>query len=173
MKIGITGDTHGDMSTVRQIVKLAPPVERWLHTGDHAGDAVILESMTGLPMTKVLGNCDYDDRIANIDEIFVCEGFKIWLTHGHRYMGHTHIEELAWWAKQLEVDIVVYGHTHVPMVKYYGDKLLINPGSTARPRGGSKPSFAVLTLKKGEKPEVEFIQLPEKVRSYLGCFGSI
>ena len=31
----------------------------------------------------------------------------VWLTHGHRYMGHTHIEELVWWAKQLDVDIVI------------------------------------------------------------------
>lgn len=170
MKIGITGDTHGDIACIRQIVKLAPPVEQWLHTGDHAMDATVLAKLSGLPISKVLGNCDYDSNIANIDEIFVWEGFKIWLTHGHRYMGHTHIEELVWWAKQLDVDIVIYGHTHIPMKKYYGDKLLINPGSPARPRGNSKPSFAVLSLKQGEKPTVDFIELPEREKRYMGIF---
>ena len=52
----------------------------------------------------------------------------------------------------------VFGHTHVPLCEYYGDALLINPGSPSRPRGGSKPCFAVLTLQKGATPEVEFFQ---------------
>lgn len=171
MKIGITGDTHRDIACIRKIVQLAPPVEQWLHTGDHVGDAILLAKQTGLLVTKVLGNCDYDSQEANIDEIFVLEGFKIWLTHGHRYMGHTHVEKLAWWAKQLEVDVVIYGHTHIPMFKYYGDKLLINPGSPSRPRGGSRPSFAVLTLKQGEKPVIEFVELPVREPKYMGIFG--
>ena len=171
MKLGLTGDTHGDVACIRKIVQLSPPVEKWLHTGDHAEDAAFLESQTGLPVLRVLGNCDYNSKEANIDEIFVVEGFRLWLTHGHRYMGHTRIAELAWWAKQLDVDIVIYGHTHVPMCQYYGDKLLINPGSPTRPRGGSKPSFAVLTLKEGAKPEVEFIELPLREQKYAGIFG--
>lgn len=162
MRIAITGDTHKDLVSLRQVVKLAPPVAQWLHTGDYAEDALMLEKLTSLPVTKVVGNCDYTSGVANVDEIFVVEGYKIWLTHGHRYMGHTHIEELAWWAEQLDVDIVVYGHTHVPMCKYYGNKLLVNPGSPSRPRGSSKPCFAVLELHQGEKPQVEFVELPEK-----------
>lgn len=170
MRIGITGDTHADTAALRQVVKLAPPVECWLHTGDHAEDAAVLGKLTGLEVTKVLGNCDRNPDLANIDEIIVIEGFKIWLTHGHRYMGHTRLSELVWWAKQLEVDIVVYGHTHIPMFEYHGEKLLINPGSPSRPRGGSKPSFAVLTLKKGEEPKLEFIELPQKEKFYTGIF---
>lgn len=170
MKIGIMGDTHGDINVVRKIISIAPPVEMWLHTGDHAEDAYMLEKLTTLPVTKVLGNCDHNDKLANVDEIFDLEGFKIWLTHGHRYMGHTRISELPWWAEQLDVDIVVYGHTHIPMNKYFGKKLLINPGSPARPRGDSKPSFAVLTLNAGQKPIVEFIELPQPEKKYCGIF---
>ena len=172
MKIGIMGDTHGDTQVIRKILQMAPPVEMWLHTGDHAQDAYLLEKLAMVPVTKVLGNCDYDSKLANIDEIFSLEGVKIWLTHGHRYMGHTRIGELAWWAKQLEVDMVVYGHTHIPMNKYYGDKLLVNPGSPSRPRGGSKPSFAILTLKEGQTPEIELIELPVKEPIYRGIFAN-
>lgn len=170
MKIGILGDTHGDRAAIRQVLQLVPPVELWLHTGDHAEDAYLLEKLTGIEVIKVLGNCDFNPKLANVDEILTLEGHKLWLTHGHRYMGHTRIGELAWWAKQLEVDVVVYGHTHVPMNKYYGDKLLVNPGSPSRPRGGSKPSFAVMTLQAGEKPKVEFIELPTAEKSYMGLF---
>ena len=170
MKIGITGDTHGYMACLEQILQLAPDVDMWLHTGDHAEDAFELESLTDVRVIGVLGNCDYDAKQAHIDEFLELEGYKIWLTHGHRYMGTGRIEDLAWWAKKLEADIVIYGHTHVPMNEYYGEKLLINPGSPARPRGGSKPSFAVLTLVKGQKPSVEFVELPERERSYFSIF---
>lgn len=163
MRLGITGDTHGDARALRQILTLAPPVDKWLHTGDHAQDANLLQRLTGLPVLRVLGNCDGapgPEAAANVDEIFVEEGWRLWLTHGHRYMGHTRVAELAWWARQLEADIVVYGHTHVPMNEYYGETLLLNPGSPSRPRGGSSPSFAVLTLHAGVKPAVEFFELP-------------
>lgn len=173
MKLGITGDTHGSQTAIRKVLHKAPLVEQWFHTGDYATDGHLLQQLSGLPVTGVIGNCDGMSQEANVDEILVVEGFRIWLTHGHRYMGHTHIEELVWWAKKLEVDIVVYGHTHIPMNSYYGDVLLVNPGSPARPRGGSAPSFAVMTLKEGEKPFVEFIELePEKPR-YFSAFGQV
>lgn len=173
MRIGITGDTHGSQPAIRKIVNLAPPVEQWFHTGDYCQDALLLKQLSGLPVTGVLGNCDGLSKEANVDEILVLEGFRVWLTHGHRYMGHTHVEELAWWAKKLEVDIVIYGHTHIPMNSYYGDILLINPGSPARPRGGSEPSFAVLNLKEGEKPQVEFFHLEKEKPSYFSAFGIV
>lgn len=173
MRIGITGDTHGDQQALRRVVKQAPPVEQWFHTGDYAQDGLQLKQLTGLSVTGVLGNCDGMSQEANVDEILVLEGKRVWLTHGHRYMGHTHVEELVWWAKKLEVDIVIYGHTHVPMNTYYGDILLINPGSPSRPRGGSQPSFAVLTLKEGQPPQVEHIELESPKPTYFSAFGPV
>lgn len=93
------------------------------------------------------------------DEFLVLENYKLWLTHGHKYIQWNVKADLGYWAKELDQDIVVFGHTHMPLCEYYGDALLINPGSPSRPRGGSKPSFAVLNLQKGETPEVEFFQL--------------
>ena len=107
----------------------------------------------------VRGNCDIVANGAKVDEFLVLEGFKLWLTHGHKYIQWNVKADLGYWAKELEQDIVVCGHTHVPLCEYYGDALLINPGSPSRPRGGSKPCFAVLTLQKGATPEVEFFQL--------------
>lgn len=169
MKIGIIGDTHGSQQAIRKAVQLMPPVELLLHTGDYAPDANVLETLTGLPVIKVTGNCDRDG-LANPDEIFEREGFNIWLTHGHKYFHYGEVGELAWWANRLEANIVVYGHTHMPMAKWYGDVLLINPGSPARPRGGSKPSFAVLTLNEGEKPQVELIELPVEEPKVFSAF---
>ncbi|MCD8198832.1 MAG: metallophosphoesterase [Phascolarctobacterium sp.] len=161
MKIGVTGDTHGSEQALRRIIQLAPPVEIWLHTGDYSQDANFLADISGLPVIKVCGNCDPVEMRANPDEIFSIEGFRIWLTHGNRYLHYDDVEELAARAAKLEVDIVVFGHIHLPVAKWYGDILLLNPGSPARPRSEAGPSFAVLNLIAGQRANAEFIELTE------------
>jgi putative phosphoesterase len=47
---------------------------------------------------------------------------------------------------ELEVDFLVYGHTHVPFSARFGETLVINPGSVGEARGnnGGALSFAML-----------------------------
>ena len=37
-------------------------------------------------------------------------------------------------ADELDVEILVLGHTHVPMVERFGHTLVVNPGSVSEPR---------------------------------------
>ena len=132
VKIGITGDTHGSKQAIRQVLHAVPPVEYWFDPGEGK---------------------------ANVDEFITLAGQRIWLTHGHRYLHGYQVSELAWWARKLEADIVVFGHTHVPLVKWFGDVLLVNPGSPVLPRSEMGATFAVLTVKEGERPEAELYKL--------------
>lgn len=157
MIIGITGDTHGRNQALRQILSIAPPVDCWLHTGDYSQDAEFLAYETKLPVYRVAGNTDPIEGRANIDEVLNFDNYKLWLTHGHRYMKNYRIDELAWWGRKLEVNIVVFGHTHIPVVKWFGDILLINPGSPILPRDEQGATFAVLSLHNNQKPEVKII----------------
>lgn len=44
-----------------------------------------------------------------------------------------------------EVDLLVLGHTHVPFVKSFGDRLIVNPGSVGQPRDhDSRASWALV-----------------------------
>lgn len=159
MKVGIVGDTHGSKKAMRLVLSVTPPVDYWLHTGDYGQDGRFLAYETKLPFLSVAGNTDPVEGRANIDELITLGGKRIWLTHGHRYMHGYQIDEIAWWARKLDVDIAVFGHTHIPLIKWYGEILLINPGSPLLPRDEQGPTFAVLTLNEGEKPEVEIIKL--------------
>jgi len=48
-------------------------------------------------------------------------------------------------------DIVLLGHTHIPMLYQFNGRLVANPGSVGQPRDGDRrASFAMLTLSKGE-----------------------
>lgn len=47
-----------------------------------------------------------------------------------------------------EVDLLVLGHTHVPFVKSFGDRLIVNPGSVGQPRDhDSRASWALIDTK--------------------------
>ena len=151
MKIGIISDTHGSMAAIRKVLATAPPVECWA-----------LHNMINQTVYAVSGNCDVmrGPVEAKPDCFLEIEGFKLWVTHGHLYMGETRqISELAWWGQSMEQDIVIFGHTHVPVFKQISGIWLLNPGSPARPREGSHAGFAVLTLNRGHMPAVEFMEV--------------
>ena len=41
-------------------------------------------------------------------------------------------------------DVILLGHTHYPLIKSYGDKLIVNPGSVGQPRDqSSSASYAI------------------------------
>ncbi len=47
------------------------------------------------------------------------------------------------------IDIVMYGHTHKPVVDIDEDVIAVNPGSLAYPRQeGRRPSFLIMDLDK-------------------------
>ncbi|MCK4482280.1 metallophosphoesterase family protein, partial [Candidatus Bathyarchaeota archaeon] len=59
--------------------------------------------------------------------------------------------------KQNDFDVLVYGHTHNPSVKWEGNTLFINPGSPTDPLPPfiTKPSVALLRITKdGIMPEI-------------------
>ncbi|MDY6303324.1 MAG: metallophosphoesterase [Succiniclasticum sp.] len=159
MKIGIISDTHGDLQALRKVLAAAPPVERWIHCGDYGRDANLIEQVTGLPVVRVCGNCDVlRGPVTEPPDAYVeWEGYRIWVTHGHLYLGEgREVDQLFWWGRRLEQDMVIFGHIHRPVWEEQDGVWILNPGSPSRPRDGSKAGFAVLTLKRGESPQVEF-----------------
>jgi len=145
-------DTHGDISSAEKIVKLYPQAAKILHLGDFVSDSIILKKL--FPDKDVLavnGNCDGfvhretipDERILDI------EGKKILMVHGHRFGVKSELERLAKYAKQKEADLVLFGHTHIPVdVEKLGIHLL-NPGSPSYPNGIGYPSYALIEVGHG------------------------
>ena len=152
MKIGIGSDTNGDLKALDKVLKQAGPVDLWLHGGDYSQDAPFITAETGIPVYAVCGNCDlYEDRAA-AELVTKQEGFTIAMTHGNRYVRGNDYSRLLYWGQEKQADIVVFGHIHVPVELTEQGILIVNPGSPSRPRNGI-PSFGILTLEKGRKPE--------------------
>ena len=158
MKIGIMGDTHGDLDALEQVVKAAGSVEAWIHTGDYSQDAKTLESLSHVPVYAVCGNCDMYEGRAAMEKIVHLEGHTIWITHGNKYLRYDDEPILAQVGQEKKADIVVYGHTHLPVVKWYAKELVVNPGSPSRPRLGI-PTYATLTIAENTLPVAEICKL--------------
>lgn len=73
--------------------------------------------------------------------------YRVWITHGHNYyvsMGNETIKKVA---KQREIDIVMYGHSHKPVVDESDGVIAVNPGSLSYPRQyDRKPSYIMMEL---------------------------
>lgn len=145
MRIGLISDTHGNRAAIQKAVKLAGPVDHWLHAGDHVRDADYLRKFSAVPVHTVAGNCDIPDT-ALPEQFLTLGGCLIMLTHGHRYKVKHGLQELVWWAHQYEAKVVVFGHTHKAVVLREEGLLIINPGSPAFPRGDSTASFGLLEI---------------------------
>ena len=156
MRIGVISDTHGNVQVIRRMLAAAEPVDGWLHAGDYSQDARFLAEWSGVPVTVVAGNCD--GRVATLPDEYVEAGArKIWLTHGHRYGVKQDLSDLLWWARQFEVQAVVFGHTHIPYCRRHGEVLALNPDGIFLSNGPGDPKDVpadIATVKEllGKKP---------------------
>ncbi len=157
MKIGGIGYTHGDQLAIRRAVAAVGEVAMWLHTGDYSQEGEYLAQVTGLPVTVAAGNCD-GQTTAKVDEFVEIAGKRIWLTHGHRYRVKYGLQELEWWGRQYNADIVVYGHTHIADLVRHSDMILFNPGSAAQPRW-NKPTCGLLEITQEGNIDAKIIEL--------------
>lgn len=147
IRIGVFSDSHGNRQALRDAVRAAGVLSGAVFLGDYADDAQALVD-EGLPTAVIRGNNDIGSPAA--DELLLDEGgVKIFCTHGHRYSVYFGTDKLYYRALEKEANVVLFGHTHVPLLDNNGGMLIVNPGSVALPRMG-RPTYAVLEIKDGK-----------------------
>ncbi len=147
MNVGIISDTHGNERALRRALSALPDMDAWIHLGDHASDSRVLLS-ANVPVYAVRGNCDFSGDY-ELEAVLTLEGARLYLTHGHRYDVKRGVETVFYRAEEKLCGVVLFGHTHVPLVEAWGNILGVNPGSAALPVRG-KPSVARLSIEKGD-----------------------
>jgi uncharacterized protein len=146
IRLGVVGDTH--VSPTRKGRSLDHVVEFFrrmavdliLHTGD-AGHASVLRSLEEVaPIVAVRGNADPLDLIDTLpDRVWIEAGARtLLLLHGHH--GKTALKA-ARAAAASGVDLIVFGHSHKPLIDREGSTILFNPGSPTERRWN--PHFGV------------------------------
>ncbi len=152
MKILVVSDSHGNRRYLEEAVKKVSP-ERIFHLGDGYADAEWLhEKYPQIPLVQVCGNCDggmsYEE-----EKVITVGGVRILLCHGHTLRVKYSLLTAVYAAKEREVQAVLFGHTHRPLVEYEEGILLFNPGTIG---DRTKPTYGVLTIENGTcYPQVE------------------
>lgn len=129
-KIGVLSDTHLSRPTddfKATISKVFSGVDLIIHAGDMTGLSVH-DFLSNWDLRAVAGNMDDFDLRAVVPEKRIEEisGKRIGIMHGRG--SPFGLEQLV--LRELEgVDVIVFGHSHIPHTAVKGDVHLINPGS--------------------------------------------
>ena len=140
-RIGLISDTH---DLVRPSVHDAlKGVDLILHAGDVGGDEVLDELALIAPVHAVFGNTDTigNPRLTTSIDITIDE-VSIHVSHGHEF-GAPRPEKLL---ARYSADVIVYGHTHQPLITKADGRLVVNPGAAGPARFDLKPSVAILEI---------------------------
>jgi putative phosphoesterase len=159
MRLGVISDTHGLLRP--EVFDAFAEVDHILHGGDIGSLELLAELEALAPVTAVYGNTDGFDlrnrvpRVARVE----LDGFDIVVTHGDQF-GSPTPEKLN--AAFPEAQILVYGHTHRPLLTLVDVVVTVmNPGSAGPRRFKSPPSVGILELEAGIPPRGRLLPLLE------------
>lgn len=145
MRVLIVSDTHRQNNNYLKVLERVKPIDMVVHCGDAEGSEYLISEGAGCPVEIVLGNNDFFSNLPKERE-FQIGDYKVWLTHGHNYYVAMGNETIKREAAARGVDIVMYGHTHKPVVDL-DDVIAINPGSLTYPRQeGKRPSYIMMDI---------------------------
>lgn len=146
MKILIVSDTHKKNNIYLRLVEKLSPLDMVIHCGDLEGAEYLVDSSVDCEVHMVAGNNDFFSSAPLEDEFYI-GNHRVLLSHGHHYyisMGNELIKDEA---RSRGADIVIYGHTHRPVVEWDEGILAINPGSLTYPRQeGHSPSYCLMEI---------------------------
>ncbi len=133
MLIAVLSDTHRVTKYINLAKQLIKHADILIHLGDNTEDVELLENNFDGKVYAVEGNCDYSTKYPKEDIIDV-NGKKIFFTHGDLYGVKSSLNNIYYRGKELDADIVLFGHTHEQMIEEEKGIILLNPGSVSLPR---------------------------------------
>lgn len=153
MVVGLISDTH---NLVRpEIFAALDGVELILHAGDVGGQSVIDELSSIAPVRAVFGNTDAPGQPGLAESLDLkLDGATVHVSHGHE-VGAPTPEKLL---KRYSADVIVFGHTHKPLIEESGARIVVNPGAAGPRRFSLRPSVGRMTITDG-RVEVEIVWL--------------
>jgi hypothetical protein len=177
--IGLISDTHMPLrweSLPDAVFQAFAGVDLILHAGD-VGELWVLDQLSQCaPVVAVHGNDETagaTQALPYLQAISVA-GRRIVLTHAHfpdpaEEMNSRQSDDWrpklarrATFGKEHGADIVVFGHTHIPMTTQFDGVWLVNPGAISSPNFLSRQliqSVARMTLRENQPPQIDYINL--------------
>ena len=137
---------HKRVDKLELILKKHKSFDFHLDAGDSQMNLKFLEAKG---IVSVKGNTDFFSKLPEM-RLLEHEGLKILLTHGHLYYVKRNLDLLVDKAKSLDVNICIFGHTHMRYSKVIKGVLFLNPGALSN----YERSYAIF-----DNGKVEFYKL--------------
>ena len=132
--IVITSDTHasGILELPRALIEAMNVADLIVHAGDFDRWS-LYEDLTDFELIAVAGNSDDDLIRSSLPEVatFEWRGKRFAVKHEPIFFD---CSDLVYKAKELEAEVMIFGHTHRPLLGKVAGIWLLNPGSPTRPR---------------------------------------
>lgn len=164
MRIVILSDTHIPKRAKQLPARLMDRLKRAqaiIHAGDWVDLAVYRELSRCAPVYGVAGNCDPPALRRKLGRRRIIElgGWRIGITHGDGQRGTTRDRALASFAHE-RLDLLVFGHSHIPYKKKHGKMIVFNPGSPTDKRRNPHYSFGFAQL--GKKISLKHVYFSDR-----------
>jgi uncharacterized protein len=159
VRIGIVSDTHlmhKGRPLPKALVEGLSGVDMILHAGDWVALWVAEDLGRIAPVEGVAGNNDGPEIAGRYgyQRLVQAAGITIGIVHGDG-RGKT-TEQRAYEAFAGEaVDVIIFGHSHIPYMEQRGGVLLFNPGSPTDKRRQPLYSYGILTVTADKRVEAQ------------------
>lgn len=145
MKLLILSDSHGVLEHMVEAIAAEQP-DYLIHLGDHSRDADELgRQFPYLPILSVQGNCDFGP--GQQQALAEYGGVRVLAVHGHRYGVKSGLLRYFYAAKENQVDVALFGHTHQAYCEARDGLWLLNPGTCG---GTCRPTCGVIEICNGQ-----------------------
>ena len=152
MKILVFSDSHGQYHELKEaITRHAATTDAVFFLGDGYRDFWrVRDEFPTIAFYGVLGNCDFGvpGDPAVYEQVVSLDGFRFLLMHGHRFHVKMGLETAVAYARAKEADVLLFGHTHVPLDHREGELAVFNPGSIGQYTAGRR-TYGVLQTVRG------------------------
>jgi uncharacterized protein len=139
--IGVISDTHGLLRP--EAIEALRGSEHIIHAGDVGAPEILVQLARLAPLTVIRGNVDKGAWARKLPETELVEiaGVTIYVVHD---LGTLDVKPEA-----AGINVVIYGHSHVPKIDTRNGVLYFNPGSAGPRRFRLPITVGKLTLERG------------------------
>lgn len=129
MRILVVSDTHGDAWALQRAILEQPKAEVIIHLGDGAPEAANAQaSFPDRRFFLIRGNCDWGSALPAL-RVVDLGGKRFYCTHGMAEHVKDGEYEAVLRARSAKADVLLFGHTHIPISEYREGLYILNPGS--------------------------------------------
>lgn len=145
VKLLVVSDSHGREDRLRELASKHRDADALLFLGDGVRDLARIDTVESRAVCAVRGNCDMFSLFSPEKNEFSEERFLVFGEH-HILMIHGHtkgvkggLDAALLYAYERGADVLLFGHTHEPLERYYPEGSIIGGIAIERPMYAFNP----------------------------------